>query len=263
MRPTTRREAIGRILGATAVAPFGLRALVGNAGPVFAQEAPAVVEGAEPAAPVLEPGHFFYSLTDPANGPLGTGVTRNKWKVEMGYAGFENGVFVIHHHWGRGLTSREWISSRIGEFSIMDGALMVEARGDLNSIGCFALEMRHQAYKDHKYVRSNWLMIDPPSGKVELQTDGYWDDMTLVAGAQMPDVVRPLHEWNRLLFIAQGFHFQGWVNGVKVTEGDNTRFGRGRIALVAARMNEAPFRTEFRNLHVWDGVVPDPAAVWG
>jgi hypothetical protein len=268
MSPISRRTAITRILGAVAAAPLGLHGLAAPRS-ALAQEAidPLQTAPTQPASSTgplsNEPGYHFWSLSDPSNGPVRTGVTFNEYDREIGYAAFENGAFVIHHHYNKGLRGQEWISSRIGDLSILDGALMVQVRGLYSDIGCFGLEMRHQAYKDRRYIRSNWLMIDPPTSTVELETDGIWNDMVELAEVDIPGQMYPLHEWNQLLFIARGFHFEGWVNGVKALEGQNTRFGRGRASLVAVRMTKALFRTEFRNLHVWDGIVPDPTTVWG
>jgi hypothetical protein len=264
----SRRTAISRILGAAVIAPLGLRTLTA---PIEAaaqeagqpQEAPGILPES-PGGPLSpEPGYFFWTLADAADAPVKPGRTKNDYGREIGYQAFEDGVFIHHHHYNGGLRGEDWMSSRIGEFSILDGALMIEGRGLLNEIGCFALEMRHQAYKDRRYIRSNWLAIDPPTSMMMLQTDGIWTDMVPINAAAVPELMQPLWEWNRFLFLAQGFHFEGWLNGQKVVEGENDRFGRGRISLVTMRMNKAAFRTEFRNLHVWDGIVPDPMAVWG
>jgi hypothetical protein len=167
----------------------------------------------------------------------------------------------MHLPYPPGLT-QDWIRSRIGNFSIGDGALMVDALGELNSIGCFALEMRRQADNDRKHIRANWLSIDPPTGMVAIGTDGLRGQMDLVAMATSVAAIRPQGEWNRILFLAQGQHFEGWVNGEKAIEGDDDHFGSGQVSLIAMRMNKAAFQVRFRNLHVW-ATPPDPTTVWG
>lgn len=238
-----------------AAAPFGLRLLAADG---------AQAHGGKDgdSAPAADPGSYFYSLADAGNGPLRLGSTQNKWNVEIGYAGFQDGAFFIHHNSSPRLYKEEWISSQIGTFSILEGALMVEVRGDLSDLGCFGLEMHRQQYKDRRWIRANWFMIDPPSGMVSLESDGEREMQTIAEG-MAPDVIRPIDQWNQMLFLARGNHFEGWVNGAKVIEADNDHFGRGRIGLVAERMDRAPFRTYYRNLHVWDGLVPDPTTVWG
>ena len=47
---------------------------------------------------------------------------------------------------------------------------MVEACGELNDLGCFGLEMRRQAYPDRRYIRADWLTVDPPTGTVAIGT---------------------------------------------------------------------------------------------
>ena len=267
MSRLSRRSAIVRLLAAAA-APLGLQALAQlDPARAFAQEAPPVAgsgEAAEPpAAPrPLEDGHYFYSLQGPEDGPLSTGPTRNSYGTEIGYATFDSGTFLIHHNYDRHLLSAEWIASRIGAFSIKDGAILVEALGELNDQGCFALELRHQAYKDRRYIRANWLSLDPPTGTVAIGTDGIWGEMDNVARAVGVEAVRPPGEWNTFLFTAQGSHFEGWVNGVKAVEGEDDHFGAGRISLITMRMNKAPYQVRFRNLHIWDGAPPDPTTLW-
>jgi hypothetical protein len=162
------------------------------------------------------------------------------------------------------LGRQEWISRRIGRFSFRDGAVMVEARGELSPTGCFAIEMRHQAYKDRRYIRSNWLCLDPHDGHVHIQTDGIWNEMEIVADHHHEGYtpVRPPGEWNTFLFLASGDHLEGWVNGERAIAGVDGRWGSGNISLVAMRVDRMPFLARFRNLRVWDGVLPDPATVW-
>lgn len=267
----SRRTAIVRLLGAAAATSLGLHGLAPSGGAsALAQEAPPVVEGSEaPIAPVAAPqgenGHYFYSLRGPgADGPLSTGRTRSKYGGEIGTSTFEDETFVMQHNYpGEGLFSQDWMGSRIGTFSIKDGALMVEALGEQNDTGCFALEMRHQAYRDRKYIRSYWLSVDPPTGTVALGADGEWSQLENLAKAVGFGTVRPLGEWNAFLFMARGTHFEGWVNGAKAVEAEDNQFGSGRISLIGMRMNRAPFRVRFRNLNVWDNVLPDPTTVWG
>jgi hypothetical protein len=70
-------------------------------------------------------------------------------------------------------------------------------------------------------------------------------------------------QWNTLLFVAQGDHLEGWVNGLKVVEAEDGRWGRGQISLVALRRDKAGVRVRFRNLRIWEDVPPDPLSVWG
>jgi hypothetical protein len=189
----------------------------------------------------------------------------NKYKAEIGFARYEDDSFVLHLHPGdKELGRQEWISRRIGRFSFRDGAVMVEARGELSPTGCFAIEMRHQAYKDHRYIRSNWLCLDPHDGHIHIQTDGIWNEMQIVADHHHDGYtpVRPPGEWNTFLFLASGDYLEGWVNGERAIAGQDGRWGSGNISLVAMRIDRAPFRARFRNLRVWDGVLPDPATVW-
>lgn len=268
MSRVTRRAAIVRFLGAAAAIPLGMHELA-RVGwlPAHAREE-MEEEGEpeelfEPSEATLEPGHHFFSLRSRgAEGPLDVSKSKNKYG-EIGFSAFEDDAFVMHMPFPAPGGTREWMGRRIGTFSIKDGALMVDAVGELNEIGCFALEMRHQAYRDHKYIRSNWMAVDPPTGTVEIKTDGEWDDMVVVARATGVGAVRPQGEWNRLLFTAQGRHFEGWVNGEKIVEGEDYRFGSGRVSLITMRMDKASYRVRFRNLHVWEGVLPDPTSVWG
>ena len=276
MTRLSRRTALLRLLGAAVAAPLGLHGLAQVGRATYAQAAPPLVEPTEPtateaaeieAAPLasglVEPGHYFYTLAGPGpDGPLPVGSTENAYGTEIGYSAFEDSTYVVQHHYDPHLNRQEWLGRRIGDFSIADGALMVDALADQSPEGCWALEMRHQAYKDHRYIRATWLQVDPPTGLVAIGTDGLWGEMDNVARNIVPDV-RPMGEWNRVLFIASGTHFEGWVNGVKAVEGDDDSFGRGRISLIAMRMSRQPFQTRFRDLHVWDGVLPDPSTVWG
>jgi hypothetical protein len=250
----TRRTALARIGGALVAAPLGTRLL---GGPALAQEE-------RPAGPGSDRFHSF-SLAGPGpDGPLPVGRTMSHYGGEIGHSKFEDESYVMHLSYpGQGLRRQDWLGRRIGQFSIKDGALMVDAVGELNETGCFALEMRHQAYKDRRYIRSNWLSIDPPTGMVTIGADGIWSEMENVAKADGVSAVRPQGEWNTFLFIARGSHLEGWVNGVKAIEGENDQFGSGRVSLIVMRMDEAPYRVRFRNLRVWDGVLPDPTTVWG
>ena len=214
---------------------------------------------------VSGPGVHVFSLAAGSDSPLGEGTTKNKYKVEIGYARHEADSYVINLHAGdKELGRQEWISRRIGKFSFRDGAVMVEAKGELSPTGCFAIEMRHQAYKDRRYIRSNWLCLDPHDGHIHIQTDGVWNDMEIVADHQHDGYtpVRPPGEWNTFLFVAKGDRLEGWVNGELAVAGDDGRWGSGQISLVAMRIDRLPFRARFRNLRIWDGTVPDPATVW-
>jgi hypothetical protein len=141
---------------------------------------------------------------------------------------------------------------------------MVEARGEWSPTGCFAIEMRHQSYKDHRYIRSNWLCLDPHDGHVHIQTDGIWNEMQIVADHHHDGYtpVQPPGTWNTFLLLASGDYLEGWVNGERAIAGTDDRWGSGNISLVAMRIDRAPFRARFRNLRVWDGQLPDPATVW-
>jgi hypothetical protein len=211
------------------------------------------------------PGEYRFSLAAGSDGPLGEGRTQNKYKAEVGYARYEGDSFVLGLHPGdKELGRQEWISRRIGRFSFRDGAVMVEAQGELSPTGCFAIEMRHQAYKDRRYIRSNWLCLDPHDGHIHIQTDGMWNEMEIVADHQHDGYtpVRPPGEWNTFLFLASGDHLEGWVNGERAIAGVDGRWGSGNISLVAMRIDRLPFRARFRNLRVWEGQLPDPATVW-
>jgi hypothetical protein len=268
MARLSRRTAIPRILAAVAAVPLGLHALAhGNTATALARAAPAGAASDEPAEdadspPTRQPGYHFFSLAGPGeDGPLTTGTIFNKWKDDLGYATFDGGTFLMHVN--NPAESKEWIGSRIGSFSIKDGALMVEARGELNDIGCFGLEMRRQAYTDRRYMRANWLTVDPPTGTLAIGTDGMYGRMVNVATSTGVAAVRPQGEWNTFLFIAQGKHFEGWVNGVKAVQGEDYHYESGRIGLITMRMNREPFQARFRNLQIWDGILPDPTAAWG
>ncbi len=155
------------------------------------------------------------------------------------------------------------MNRRIGRFSFRNGAVMVEAKGELSPTGCFAIEMRHQAYKDHRYIRSNWLCMDPYDGHCHIQTDGIWNEMQVVAdhhGETTP--LRPPGEWNSFLFMADGDHLEGWVNGEKAVAGKDGHWGSGNISLIAMRIDRAAFRVRFKNLRIWKGHWPDPTTVW-
>jgi hypothetical protein len=211
------------------------------------------------------PGARVFSLAAGSGGPLGEGVTKNKWNAEIGYARYEDDSYVLHLNPGdKELGRQEWIGRRIGTFSFRDGAVMVEARGELSPTGCFAIEMRHQAYKDRRYIRSNWLCLDPHDGHIHIQTDGIWNEMEMVAQHDHTShtPVLPPGEWNTYIFLASGDYLEGWVNGEKAIGGNDGRWGAGQISLIAMRIDRLPFRARFRNLRVWDGVLPDPATVW-
>ena len=268
--PTPGLPALSRrafLASALATAVVGPAAFAGLAGVARAQEGeddPASEPAVSSVAPA-GPGAHQFTLAAGLDGPLGEGATRNKWKAEVGNARYEGDSYVINLHPGdKELGRQEWISRRIGRFSFRDGAVMVEARGELSPTGCFAIEMRHQAYKDRRYIRSNWLCLDPHDGHIHIQTDGIWNDMEIVADHQHDGYtpVRPPGEWNTFLFLASGDYLEGWVNGEKAIGGVDGRWGAGQISLVAMRIDRLPFRARFRNLRVWDGVVPDPSTVW-
>ena len=263
---TLSRRTFLNVALATAVAvPAALGSLIGTA---WAEDGEDDVPESDPVGSSLAPdgpGAHHFSLAAGSGGPLGEGVTKNKYKVEVGYARYEDSDYVINLHPGdKELGRQEWISRRVGRFSFRDGAVMVEARGELSPTGCFAIEMRHQAYKDRRYIRSNWLCLDPHDGHIHIQTDGVWNDMEIVADHQHDGYtpVRPPGEWNSFLFLASGDHLEGWVNGELAVAGKDGRWGSGQISLVAMRIDRLPFRAHFRNLRVWDGVLPDPATVW-
>src|SRR5438874_12200223 len=129
MTRPSRRTAIARICAAVAAAPLGLHALTqSDNSTAFAQAAPASGSSDEPAegadsAPTRQPGHYFFSLAGPGDdGPLTTGTVFNKWKDDLGFTTFDGGTFLMHVNYPA--ESKEWIGSRIGTFSIKDGALM-------------------------------------------------------------------------------------------------------------------------------------------
>jgi len=259
----TRRTFLSTALATAIIVPATLGGLVGSASAQEDEDVPDAgpVAGGTPSAS----GAHVFSLAAGSGGPLGEGVTRNKYKHEVGYARYEGDSYILNLHPGdKELGRQEWISRRIGRFSFRDGAVMVDARGELSPTGCFAIEMRHQAYKDRRYIRSNWLCLDPHDGHIHIQTDGIWNEMEIVADHQHDGFtpVRPPGEWNTFLFLASGDYLEGWVNGEKAIGGIDGRWGSGNISLVAMRIDRLPFRAHFRNLRVWDGVLPDPASVW-
>ena len=260
----TRRSFLTSALATAIAVPTAVGGLIGTARAQDGDDDP-VSEPAASSLPPSGPGAHTFSLAAGSGGPLGEGVTKNKWKAEIGYARYEGDSYVINLHPGdKELARQEWISRRIGQFSFRDGAVMVEARGELSPTGCFAIEMRHQAYKDRRYIRSNWLCLDPHDGHIHIQTDGVFNDMEMVADHHHDGYtpVRPPGEWNTFLFLASGDNLEGWVNGERAIAGGDGRWGSGQISLVAMRIDRLPFRARFRNLRVWDGQVPDPATLW-
>ena len=260
----SRRTFLTSALAGAIAVPAALGSLTGIA---RAQDGEEDDPASEPvgSSTAAGPGAHVFSLAAGSDSPLGEGITKNKYKVEIGYARHEDDSYVINLHPGdKELARQEWISRRIGRFSFRDGAVMVEARGELSPTGCFAIEMRHQAYKDRRYIRSNWLCLDPHDGHIHIQTDGVWNDMEIVADHHHDGYtpVRPPGDWNTFLFVASGDHLEGWVNGEKAVEGNDGRWGAGQISLVAMRIDRLPFRARFRNLRIWDGTLPDPATVW-
>jgi hypothetical protein len=263
----SRRAFLAGALATAIAVPSGLGSSLRVAAAQVAddQEEVSVVESPGSVVGQSGPGFYTFSLAAGSGGPLGEGVTNNKYKHEIGYARYEGDSFVLGLHPGdKELARQEWISRRIGKFSFRDGAVMVEARGELSPTGCFAIEMRHQAYKDRRYIRSNWLCLDPHDGHIHIQTDGFWNEMQIVADHQHDGYtpVRPPGEWNTFLFVASGDYLEGWVNGEKAIAGIDGRWGTGNISLVAMRIDRMPFRARFRNLRVWDRHPPDPATVW-
>ena len=273
-RELTRRALLRRILAVAAV-PLALglasRPLEGVA--VAADEADEedeAVAAEAVSAPAVRTGPdlMAYSLASRADGPLPVGVTRSKYGAEVGYSAFEDDSYVIHlNAWSKdrpGLAPREeWLSRRIGKFSFRDGAVMVEGRDELNPVGAFAIEMRRQMYKDRRYIRSNWLWIHPEERHVHIQSDGIWNKMEKLAeDPGTSGAARPSGEWNTLLFMAWGYHLEGWVNGQKVVEATDGRWGSGQISLVALRRDRPEVRVRFRNLRVWENHLPDPTTVW-
>jgi hypothetical protein len=219
------------------------------------------------AAPAVHaaPGAITYTLASRADGPLPVGSTKSKYGAEIGYSAFEGDSYIVHlHAWQRGLAPREeWLSRRIGTSSFRNGAVMVDGRDELNPVGAFAIEMRRQAYKDRRYIRSNWLWIHPASRHVHIQSDGIWNEMEKLAeDPGTSGAVRPPGEWNTLLFLADGSRLEGWVNGQKVVEAEDGRWGSGQISLVGLRRDRPEVRIRFRNLRIWENHLPDPTTVW-
>ncbi len=263
----TRRRFLTTALTVLVAGPAALSTLSRSALAQEAEDGEEVSESTpfEAAGASLNGGGQVFTLAAGSGGPLSEGVTRNKYKQEIGYARYEDDSFVLHLNPGdKELGRQEWISRRVGKFSFRDGAVMVEARGELSPTGCFAIEMRHQAYKDRRYIRSNWLCLDPHDGHIHIQTDGIWNEMEIVADHQHDGQtpVRPPGEWNTFLFVASGDYLEGWVNGERAIAGYDGRWGSGNVSLVAMRIDRMPFRARFRNLRVWDGQFPDPATVW-
>jgi hypothetical protein len=211
---------------------------------------------------------IWYSLASRDEGPLPVGGTKSDYGAEIGRSTFDGDTYVIDvNPFKDGLAGREeWLSRRIGDFSFRDGAVMVDAVDELNPTGkaAYAIEIRRQAYKQRRYIRSNWLWAQPAARHVHIQSDGIWNKMDKIA--EDPGATGALldgGQWNSLLFIAQGDHLEGWVNGMKVVEAQDGRWGRGQIGLVALRRDKAGVRVRFRNLRIWPDVPPDPGAVWG
>jgi len=261
----SRRTFLTSALATAVAVPAALGGLAGVARAQGGEDDNPVFEPVGSGAAPSGPGAHAFSLATGSDSPLGEGVTKNKYKVEIGYARHEGDSYVINLHPGdKELGRQEWISRRVGRFSFRDGAVMVEAKGELSPTGCFAIEMRHQAYRDRRYIRSNWLCLDPHDGHIHIQTDGIWNDMEIVADHHHDGYtpVRPPGEWNTFLFLASGDYLEGWVNGERAVAGIDGRWGSGQISLVAMRIDRLPFRARFRNLRVWDGTLPDPATVW-
>ena len=264
----TRRRLLQGLSATLALGSLGTHAAL-LPGPARADEGDHVEEAPQ-AAPIgggqVAPNVYAYSLASKADGPLAESVSYGggKEKAELGWSRFEDGMYTMHLNAHRpGLRESSWMNRRIGRFSYRDGAVMVDAKGELSPTGCFAIEMRHQAYKDHRYIRSNWLCMDPYDGHCHIQTDGIWNEMEIVAdhhGETTP--LRPPGEWNSFLFMASGDYLEGWVNGEKAVAGKDGRWGSGNISLIAMRIDRAAFRVRFKNLRIWQGHWPDPATVW-
>ena len=262
----TRRRLLRGLSATLALGSLGLPAAVRPTS-AHAEEADDVEDVAAPA-PIgggqLAPNVYAYSLASKADGPLAESVSYGQQKAELGWSRFEDGMYTMHLNAQRpGLRESAWMNWRIGRFSFRNGAVMVDAKGELSPTGCFAIEMRHQAYKDHRYIRSNWLCMDPYDGHCHIQTDGIWNEMEIVAdhhGETTP--LRPPGEWNSFLFMASGDYLEGWVNGEKAVAGKDGRWGRGNISLIAMRIDKQAFRVRFKNLRIWEGHWPDPATVW-
>lgn len=263
----TRRRLLQGLSATLALGSLGMQAALRPAA-AHADEGADDVEETTAAAPVasgqLAPNVYAYSLSSKADGPLTESVSYSKEKAELGWSRFEDGMYTMHlNGWRPGLRTSEWMNRRIGRFSFRNGAVLVEAQGELSPTGCFAIEMRHQAYKDHRYICSNWLCMDPYDGHCHIQTDGIWNEMQIVAdhhGDTTP--LRPPGEWNSFLFMAEGSHLEGWVNGEKAVAGKDGRWGSGNISLIAMRIDKQAFRVRFKNLRIWEGHWPDPATVW-
>jgi hypothetical protein len=209
-----------------------------------------------------------YSLASRELGPLPVGGTKSDYGAEIGSSTFADESYVIHiNPFKDGLAGRdEWLSRRIGDFSFRDGAVMVDVLDELNPTGkaAYAIEMRRQAYKQRRYIRSNWLWVQPSERHVHIQSDGNWNRMEKLAeDPGTSGAVRDGGQWNTLLFIAQGDHLEGWVNGLKVVEAQDGRWGSGQISLVALRRDREEVRVRFRNLRIWTDVPPDPVTIWG
>ena len=262
----TRRRLLRGLSAALALGSLGMHAAL-RTSPVHAEEedggaAPAGSDASATSQPA--PNVHVFSLSSKAEGPLAESVSLSKEKAELGWSRFEDGTYTMHlNDWRPGLRTSEWMNRRIGRFSFRDGAVMVEAKGELSPTGCFALEMRHQAYKDHRYIRSNWLCMDPYDGHCHIQTDGIWNEMEIVAdhhGETTP--LRPPGEWNSFLFMADGDYLEGWVNGEQAVAGHDGRWGSGNLSLIAMRIDKQAFRVRFKNLRVWEGHWPGPTSVW-
>src|SRR6187397_1773133 len=124
LQPPYRPLAIDRrrfLAGALALTVGGGLANTTGLSPAYAQEDDEDVLAPGPAeAPGIlsASGAQVFSLAAGSGGPLGEGVTRNKYKAEIGYARYEDDTFVLGLHPGdKELGRSEWISRRIGKFS--------------------------------------------------------------------------------------------------------------------------------------------------
>jgi hypothetical protein len=263
-RMLTRRAILRAAGGAGAALVLGREVLRANN--VLAHDGETHGAGALLASPSQQ--MIWYSLASRDEGPLPVGGTKSDYGAEIGRSIFDGDTYVIDiNPFKDGLAGREeWLSRRIGDFSFRDGAVMVDVLDEVNPTGkaAYAIEIRRQAYKQRRYIRSNWLWAQPADRHVHIQSDGVWNKMDKIAedpGAT--GALRDGGQWNTLLFIAQGDHLEGWVNGMKVVEAEDGRWGKGQIGLVALRRDKEGVRVRFRNLRIWRDVPPDPLAVWG
>ena len=165
-----------------------------------------------------------------------------------------------------GLANREeWLSRRIGDFSFRDGAVMVDVLDELNPTGkaAYAIEMRRQAYKQRRYIRSNWLWVQPSERHVHIQSDGNWNRMEKLAeDPGTSGAVRDGGSGIRCSYRSRRSS-RGPGKRSESGRGAGRSLGLWPDSLVALRRDLEEVRVQFGNLRIWRDVPPDPVVIWG